>query len=127
MGKTILVIDDDRGFLIQLNTALRDAGYHVLEASNGGEAMLLCEAHPRPIHLLISDVVMPHMSGPELARRLAQARPEMKVLCMSGYADDSVVRHGVVDSDIAYLQKPITLETLTRKVREVLDARGRGS
>jgi DNA-binding NarL/FixJ family response regulator len=87
--------------------------------------MLLCEAHPRPIHLLISDVVMPQMSGPELARRLAQERPEMKVLCMSGYTDDSVVRHGVMDADIAYLQKPITPETLTRKVREVLDGHPR--
>jgi FixJ family two-component response regulator len=76
---------------------------------------------------LISDVVMPHMSGPELARRLAQARSEMKVLCMSGYTDDSVVRHGVMDSDIAYLQKPITPQTLTRKVREVLDAGGHGA
>jgi two-component system cell cycle sensor histidine kinase/response regulator CckA len=126
-SETVLLVEDDEQVRAVARGILRRHGYHVLEASNGGEAMLLCEAHPRPIHLLISDVVMPHMSGPELARRLAEARPEMKVLCMSGYADDSVVRHGVVKSDIAYLQKPITLETLTRKVREVLDARGPGS
>jgi DNA-binding NtrC family response regulator len=63
------------------------------------------------------------MSGPELAKRLANARPEMKVLCMSGYADDSIVRHGVVEAKVAYLQKPLTTDALARKVREVLDAR----
>jgi DNA-binding NtrC family response regulator len=68
------------------------------------------------------------MGGPELAKRLAGARPEMKVLCMSGYTDDSIVRHGVLEAKLAYLQKPITPETLTTKVREVLDARnGRGA
>jgi FixJ family two-component response regulator len=67
---------------------------------------------------------MPKMSGPELAKRLAVTRPAMKVLCMSGYTDDSIVRHGVLQGDLAFLQKPITPETLTRKVREVLDANG---
>ncbi|MEO8840199.1 MAG: hybrid sensor histidine kinase/response regulator, partial [Kofleriaceae bacterium] len=61
------------------------------------------------------------MSGPELAKRLAEARPEMKVLCMSGYTDDAAVRHGVIDSHFAYIQKPLTVDTLTRKVREVLE------
>jgi two-component system, cell cycle sensor histidine kinase and response regulator CckA len=87
--------------------------------------MLFCETHPHPIHMLISDVIMPHMSGPELARRLVATRPEMAVLCMSGYTDDGVLRHGVMGSDIAYLQKPITPESLTRKVREVLDVKKR--
>jgi PAS domain S-box-containing protein len=124
--ETVLLVEDDEQVRAVARGILRRHGYHVLEASNGGEAMLLCEGHARPIHLLVSDVVMPHMSGPELARRLAQIRPEMKVLCMSGYTDDSIVRHGVMDSDIAYLQKPLTPETLTRKVREVLDGRGAG-
>ncbi|HMJ55654.1 MAG TPA: ATP-binding protein [Polyangiaceae bacterium] len=126
-SETVLLVEDDEQVRAVARGILRRHGYRVLEARNGGEAMLLCESHDQPIHLLISDVVMPLMSGPELARRLAQGRPEMKVLCMSGYTDDSVVRHGVMDSDIAYLQKPITPEALTRKVREVLDARGRAS
>jgi PAS domain S-box-containing protein len=124
---TLLLVEDDEQVRAVACGILRRHGYHVLEASNGGEAIILCETYAPPIHLLISDVVMPHMSGPELARRLAQARSEMKVLCMSGYTDDSVVRHGVMDSDIAYLQKPITPQTLTRKVREVLDAGGHGA
>jgi YesN/AraC family two-component response regulator len=83
---------------------------------------LLSEQHTAKIDLLLSDVVMPKMNGPALAKRLALARPELRVLCMSGYTDDAAVRHGVVGGDLAYLQKPITVDTLTRKVRMVLDA-----
>ena len=88
--------------------------------------MLLCERHEGAIDLMLTDVVMPHMSGPELAKRLAATRPAMKVLCMSGYTDDSVVRHGVLERGVAFLQKPVTPASLTRKVREVLDG-GRGA
>jgi CheY-like chemotaxis protein len=123
--EAVLLVEDDEQVRSVASSILRRHGYRVLEARNGGEAMLLCETHAQPIDLLISDVVMPLMGGPELARRLSAARPAMKVLCMSGYTDDSVVRHGVMDSDIAYLQKPITPESLTRKVREVLDGKGR--
>jgi two-component system cell cycle sensor histidine kinase/response regulator CckA len=101
---------------------LRAAGYTVLEASNAGEAQLAAERHGGTIHLLLTDVVMPRMSGPELAKRLASTRPEMKVLCMSGYTDDSIVRHGVLESHAAYIQKPITPDSLTTKVRAVLEA-----
>jgi two-component system cell cycle sensor histidine kinase/response regulator CckA len=121
--ESVLLVEDDEQVRAVAGGILRRHGYSVIEARNGGEAMLFCEMHPDPVHLLISDVVMPLMSGPELARRLVSTRPEMLVLCMSGYTDDSVVRHGVMDSDIAYLQKPITPESLTRKVREVLDAK----
>jgi two-component system cell cycle sensor histidine kinase/response regulator CckA len=84
--------------------------------------MLRAEEHAGTIHLLLSDVVMPQMSGPQLAKRLANSRPKMKVLCMSGHTDDSIIRHGLLDAQIAYLQKPITPDTLATRVRELLDS-----
>ena len=96
-------------------------GTSVLPAQHAGEALLVCERHGGTIDLLVTDVVMPQMSGPELAKRLGTTRPDMKVLCMSGYTDDSVVRHGILEGGVAFLQKPITPASLTRKVREVLD------
>ena len=120
--ETILLVEDEDQLRNVARGILRKSGYEVLEARNGGEALLLCEQHAGEIHLLLSDVVMPKMSGPELARRLSQVRQSMRVLCMSGYTDDSIVRHGVLDAQFAFLQKPFTPETLTRKVREVLDA-----
>ena len=122
-SETILLVEDEEQVRNVARGILRRHGYTVVEAGSAGKALLLCEQHVGPIHLLLSDVVMPHMSGPELAKRLAQTRPEMKVLCMSGYTDDAAVRHGVIDAAFAYLQKPITVDTLTRKVRDVLDAR----
>jgi PAS domain S-box-containing protein len=121
-AETILLVEDDDQVRAIARVILRKHGYEVIEARHAGEALLLCEQHPGTIHLLLSDVVMPQMSGPELAKRLADVRPEMKLICISGYTDDSVLRHGVLDVQIAYLQKPITPETLARKVREVLDS-----
>jgi len=122
-SETILLVEDDDQLRVVARGILGRSGYHVIEARNAGEALLHSEKHPGVIHLLLSDVIMPQMSGPELAKRLANARPRMKVLCMSGYTDDSIVRHGVLEAHIAFLQKPITPETLTTKVREVLDAK----
>jgi two-component system cell cycle sensor histidine kinase/response regulator CckA len=119
--ETILLVEDEGQVRAAALGILRRSGYHVLEASNAGEALLHAES-PGQIDLLLSDVVMPQMSGPELARRLSKLRPAMKILCMSGYTDDSIVRHGVLDGNLPYLQKPFTRETLTRKVRLVLDA-----
>jgi signal transduction histidine kinase/ActR/RegA family two-component response regulator len=119
--ETILLVEDEEQVRAVALSALRRQGYHVLVAQHAGEALLLCESHPESIDLLLTDVVMPQMSGPELARRLARSRPEMKVLCMSGYTDDSIVRHGVLDIGVAFIQKPITPALLARKVREVLD------
>jgi PAS domain S-box-containing protein len=119
--ETILLVEDDDQVRAVALGILRKHGYHVIEARHAGEALLHSEQYPGTIHLLLSDVVMPQMSGPELAKRLASTRPDMKVLCMSGYTDDSIVRHGVLEAHFAYLQKPITPETLTTRVREVLD------
>jgi DNA-binding NtrC family response regulator len=119
--ETILLVEDDEQVRVVARGILRKQGYKVLEACNAGEAMLLCEVSGA-IELLLSDVVMPQMSGPELAKRLGKARPEMKLLCMSGYTDDSIVRHGVLEGDIAFLQKPLTPDALSKKVREVLDS-----
>ncbi len=119
--ETILLVEDEPQVRAVAASILRKQGYHVIEARNAGEALLHAEKYPKRIHLLLSDVVMPQMSGPELALRLGRARSDMKVLCMSGYTDDSIVRHGVIEADLAYLQKPITPDSLARKVREVLD------
>jgi two-component system, cell cycle sensor histidine kinase and response regulator CckA len=119
-SETILLVEDDDGVRAVVLAVLRRQGYQVHEARNGGEALLLCERIPGAIHLLLSDVVMPHMSGPEVASRLQRIRPDMKVLLMSGYTDDTVIRHGLIGSGVAYLQKPIIPDVLARKVRAVL-------
>ncbi len=120
--ETILLVEDEEGVRELARDILQANGYTVLDTQHGAEALLTCERHAGPIPLMVTDAVMPQMSGRELAERLAPLRPEMKVLYMSGYTDDAVVRHGVLDLGTAFLQKPFTPDTLARKVRAVLDA-----
>ena len=120
--ETVLVVEDDEVIRSLIREVLEGSGYTVLEADRGAEALRLSEKKEGPIQLLIADVVMPGISGPEVAGHLARYRPEMKVLYISGYTDDKVGRHGIQDSGAAFLQKPFRIEALTRKVREVLDA-----
>jgi DNA-binding NtrC family response regulator len=100
---------------------LRRHDYFVLEALHGSDALLVCEQHQGPVQLMVTDVVMPGMSGRELAERLSSLHPEMKVLYMSGYTDNAIVHHGVLDEGPNYIQKPFSMEMLAKKVREVLD------
>ena len=118
--ETVLLVEDEdvlRGLLAKF---LRLYGYTVLEASHGGEALLACERHQGPIHLMVTDVVMPRMSGRELADRLIPLRPEMKIIYMSGYTEDTLVQHGVTDQSVAFLQKPFKPIELARRVYAVL-------
>ncbi len=120
-GETVLVVDDQAPVRSIVREILQPTGYLVLEAGGGEEALRICAGQEGPIHLLLTDVVMPEMSGPELARRLACMRPEMRVLYMSGYSDDALIRHGMLEQGTAFLQKPFTPDALAYKVREVLD------
>jgi signal transduction histidine kinase/ActR/RegA family two-component response regulator len=120
--ETVLLVEDQDEVRLVAQEILRRRGYHVILARNAGEALLTCERHPRTIHLLLTDVVMPQMSGRELAERLTAVRPDMKVLYMSGYTENAIVHHGILDSGISYLQKPLVPDALARRVREVLDS-----
>ena len=120
-SETILLVEDQNELRTLARHMLEMRGYIVLEASHGADALRLVETHPGPIHLLVSDVVMPGMGGRQLAEKILALRPEIKVLFVSGYTDDAVMRHGIHSSETNFLQKPFTGEALSQKVRKVLD------
>ncbi|HEX2871789.1 MAG TPA: ATP-binding protein [Polyangiaceae bacterium] len=121
--ETILLVEDEAQVRAIVKRTLERGGYAVLSASNPEEALRLCETSLLQIDLLLTDVVMPQMNGRELAERIRVLRPTIKTLFMSGYTDDAILRHGVLDEGVPFLQKPVTPGNLTRKVRETLDAR----
>jgi PAS domain S-box-containing protein len=120
-SETILIVEDEKEVLKLAGTILRRQGYHVVEAVSGEEALKVCKERKEPFHLLLTDVVMPQMSGRQLAEQLKQLCRNFRVLYMSGYTDNAITHHGVLDKGMNYLQKPFTVDALARKVREVLD------
>ena len=117
-----MLAEDEAAVRALVRHVLQRNRYGVLEASSAAEALELLERRGGPIHLLLTDVVMPGMSGRELADRVRLRFPSLRVLYMSGYTDEAIVHHGVLDSEIAFLEKPFTPEAVLRKIREVLDA-----
>jgi len=121
--ETILLVEDEAAVRSMLRQTLESNGYKVLEAPDGQEAINICQNYPGPIHLLLTDVIMPGMNGRELSQILSRRFPKLKVLFMSGYPDNSIVHLGTLEPPTMFLQKPFTLSTLEMKVREILDAR----
>ena len=120
-AETILLVEDEVQVRTLAASVLRHRGYEVLEAGTGTEALQLCNTYRRHIDILVTDIVMPHMRGTELASRLRAARPTIKVLYVSGYTDDEVFRQEAGANRVAFLGKPFTPAALSRKVREILD------
>jgi PAS domain S-box-containing protein len=119
-SETVLVVEDEEGVRLLVGETLKARGYKVLVAEGAAQALKIAEQHAKPIHLLLTDVVMPQTGGKELAKRLSTLHPETRVLYMSGYTDDAIVRHGILQGSMALLQKPFAPNALARKVREVL-------
>ena len=119
--ETVLLVEDEEMVRTLSTEILEHYGYQVIAAANGEEGLRVCEEFKGKIDLMITDVVMPLMSGRELAERLAVTRPETHVLYMSGFTDDSIFRYGLLDDEVSFLQKPFSPDSLALKAREVLD------
>jgi CheY-like chemotaxis protein len=120
-SETVLLVEDEEAVRVLVRKVLEANGYTVLEASHGAAALVTIDVHKHPIDLLMTDVIMPEMSGRQLAARVSAQRPQMKVLYMSGYTDNAILHHGGLQSGANFLQKPFTPDTLVRKLRAILD------
>jgi CheY-like chemotaxis protein len=119
--ETLLIVENEAAIRNLLQMALRKNGYTVLTAESGREALDLLEKHTGPIHLVITDVMMPDIDGPELVRRLSATRPDIQTLFMSGYMDDALGEQGVLPATVNFIQKPFSPRAIAQKVREILD------
>jgi CheY-like chemotaxis protein len=119
-SETILVLEDEARVRKLICEVLQNRGYHVIEAVRGEEALRKAIEHQGRIHLLLADVVMPEMSGPQAVQQIRAVQPGIKVLYMSGYTDEAMMHHGILESGTPFLQKPFLPDALARKVREVL-------
>ncbi|MEA2082752.1 MAG: response regulator [Thermodesulfobacteriota bacterium] len=120
-SETVLIVEDNDSLRNLARKALQSYGYRIMDAENGENALIVCKKHDGQIDLMITDVVMPKMGGREAANRLQPLYPQMKVIYMSGYTDNAIVHHGILEPGLNFLEKPFTPEGLARKVREVLD------
>ncbi|MEW6235483.1 MAG: PAS domain S-box protein [Candidatus Omnitrophota bacterium] len=120
--ETVMVVEDEASVRNLVSRSLNYQGYAVLTANSGGEALQICEKYLGPVHLLVTDVVMPGMNGRDLARQLLARYPEMKTIFMSGYTENAIVHHGVLEENLVFMQKPFIVDDLLRKVRETLEA-----
>ena len=121
-SETILLVEGSESLRKLTCILLKDCGYTVIEGANGREAFEIAGRETGPIHILVTDLIMPFMGGYELSKRLTAMRPDLKVLYMSGYADATIVRNGVLEPGLALIQKPFTKNALVRKVGEILDS-----
>jgi PAS domain S-box-containing protein len=120
--ETVLVVEDEEAVRQLVSNILEMKGYNVLQASNGAKALELSEHHKGPIHLVVTDIVMPGMTGPEVAKKISEKRSDVKIVFVSGYSDGAIAHQGLLDGDVAYIEKPFGIEILAQKVREVLDS-----
>ncbi|HST78940.1 MAG TPA: response regulator [Verrucomicrobiae bacterium] len=120
--ETILLVEDEEPLRKVVIELLTQIGYNVLSASNGKEAMHVSHTYPHRIHLLITDVLMPEIDGPELAKNLCEVRPDLRVIYISGYTDDCLAPEGILEPGTVLVNKPFSVRVLSAKMREVLDA-----
>jgi CheY-like chemotaxis protein len=121
-SETILLVEDEEALRHLIRAILEAGGYRVLPGGSPEEAVATAETHSGPLHLLLTDVVMPRMSGRQVADRVKASRPAVRVMYMSGYTDEAISHHGALEPGTHFMQKPFTADALLRKVREVLDA-----